>query len=125
MEFYDSSNFLAMKGDALVMTEETSSEDKESFIKNATSSGQVGLFTKEFGRGTDFYCRDEIVLVLCDKSLEKFLITKEDIQNARNSGEFYPMLNKKRDEFFKTQYAESKKFVTYASKQHELGEQIK
>lgn len=30
-------------------------------IKNASSSGFVTLLTKEFGRGTDFISRDEMV----------------------------------------------------------------
>ncbi|ETO36876.1 hypothetical protein RFI_00186, partial [Reticulomyxa filosa] len=160
-EFHESSNFLAMKDDAIMMTEDNSFEEKESLIKRATGSGQVGLFTKAFGRGTDFYCRDQIVsanggahviqtflseelseevqikgrtarqgesgsysLVLCDKSLEKFSITQQDIQDARNAGNFYPMFNAKRSDFFKTQYAENKKFVEYASKEHELGEKL-
>ncbi|ETN97163.1 hypothetical protein RFI_40367 [Reticulomyxa filosa] len=160
-EFHESSNFLAMKGEALVMTEETSPDAKESLVKRATSSGQVGLFTKAFGRGTDFYCCDQIVsanggphviqtflseelseevqikgrtarqgtsgsysLILCDKSLEKFLITQQDIENARNSGDLYPMLDVKRNEFFKTKYDENKQFVEYASKEHELAEKL-
>ncbi|ETO30348.1 hypothetical protein RFI_06774, partial [Reticulomyxa filosa] len=161
MELYESSNFSPIKDDAIVMTEEISPDAKESFIKRATSSGQVGLFTKAFGRGTDFYCRDQIVaanggphviqtflseelseevqikgrtarqgkpgsysLMLCDKSLEKFSITQQDIENARNLGNFYSMLDAKRNEFFKAQYAENKKFVEYASKEHELGEKL-
>ncbi|ETO03631.1 hypothetical protein RFI_33771, partial [Reticulomyxa filosa] len=63
-------------------------------------------------------------LVLCDKSLEKFSITKEDIENARSTGGFYLMLNAKRDEYFKTQYAETKKYVGYALREHKLGRQL-
>ncbi|ETO03087.1 hypothetical protein RFI_34323 [Reticulomyxa filosa] len=61
MDFYESFHFVVMKGNAIVMTEENTNEEKESLIKRATSSGQVGLFTKAFGRGTDFVCRDLIV----------------------------------------------------------------
>ena len=32
-------------------------------IKRATSSGQITLLTKSFGRGTDFVCRDQNVIV--------------------------------------------------------------
>ncbi|ETN97288.1 Helicase conserved domain containing protein, partial [Reticulomyxa filosa] len=39
-EFYDSSNFFAMKGNAIIMTEENTHEEKESLIKRATTSGQ-------------------------------------------------------------------------------------
>ncbi|ETN97369.1 hypothetical protein RFI_40160, partial [Reticulomyxa filosa] len=63
-------------------------------------------------------------LVLCDKSLEKFLITKADIDNSRNAGNFYPLLHAKRCEFFKSQYAESKKYVDYAANEHKLGEEL-
>ncbi|ETO33241.1 hypothetical protein RFI_03866 [Reticulomyxa filosa] len=161
MEFYGSPNFAEIKNDAIVMTEENSFEEKEFLIKRAASSGQVGLFTKIFGRGTDFICCDEIVssnggphviqaflseelseevqikgrtarqggsgsysLVLCDKSLEKFLITRDDIQRAREARDFYSMLDKKRNEFFKTQYTENKKYVEYATKQHKLSAKL-
>ncbi|ETO08110.1 hypothetical protein RFI_29276 [Reticulomyxa filosa] len=160
MEFYESPNFADIKNDAIVMTEENSFEEKESLIKRATSSGQVGLFTKAFGRGTDFVCRDEIVssnggphviqtflseelseevqikgrtarqggsgsysLVLCDKLLEKFS-SKIEIENARKSDSLYPMLNAKRNEFFKTQYSENKKYIKYAAKEHKASEEL-
>ncbi|ETO00512.1 hypothetical protein RFI_36928, partial [Reticulomyxa filosa] len=60
MEFYESSNFLAMKENPIIKTEENTHEEKEYLIKRATTSGQVGLFTRSFGRGTDFVCRDQI-----------------------------------------------------------------
>ncbi|ETO11788.1 hypothetical protein RFI_25587 [Reticulomyxa filosa] len=62
--------------------------------------------------------------VLCDKSLEKFSITKEDIENARSIRGFYLMFNAKRDKYFKTQYAETKKYVEYALREHKLGRQL-
>ncbi|ETO02668.1 hypothetical protein RFI_34750, partial [Reticulomyxa filosa] len=161
MEFYESSDFLAMKENAIIMTEENTHAEKESLIKRATGSGQVGLFTRSFGRGTDFVSRDETVaanggihviqtflseelseevqikgrtgrqgssgsysLVLCEKSLEKFLIIKTEIDNARSVGNFYPLLHAKRTEFFKSQYAESKKYVEYAANEHKLGEEL-
>ncbi|ETO06880.1 hypothetical protein RFI_30511 [Reticulomyxa filosa] len=155
MEFYESSNFLPIKDNAIVMTEENSFQEKESLIKRAVTSGQVGLFTKEFGRGTDFVCRDQIVsanggphviqtflseelseemqikgrtarqggygsysLILCDKSLEKFLITVEDIAKAKKFGNVYMMLDEKRNKFFKDQYAENQKFVEKIKQEH-------
>ncbi|ETO33242.1 hypothetical protein RFI_03863 [Reticulomyxa filosa] len=160
-EFYESSNFLELKSSAIVMTEENSFEEKESFIKRATSSGRIGLYTKAFGRGTDFICRDQVVnanggahviqtflseevseevqikgrtarqggngsysLVLSDKSLERFLITKDEIEKARSAGDFYPLLNEKRNSFFKDQYADSKKYVAFAAKEHEFSEKL-
>ncbi|ETO08396.1 Helicase conserved domain containing protein [Reticulomyxa filosa] len=159
--FYESSNFLPIKNYAIIMTEDNSFQEKESLIKRATTSGQIGLFTKEFGRGTDFVCRDQIVsanggphviqtflseelseeiqikgrtarqggsgsysLVLCAKSLEKFLITTKDIDSARNSRNFYPVLNEKRNKYFKVQYEENKKFVELALKEHKLGQHL-
>ncbi|ETO05340.1 hypothetical protein RFI_32056, partial [Reticulomyxa filosa] len=59
-EFYESVDFAPMKSTAIVMTEENSFAEKESLIKRATTSGQIGLFTKSFGRGTDFACHDQI-----------------------------------------------------------------
>ncbi|ETO33894.1 hypothetical protein RFI_03202, partial [Reticulomyxa filosa] len=161
IEFYESSNFVEMKRDAIVMTEENINEEKEYLIKRATTSGQVGLFTRAFGRGTDFVCCGQVVganggihviqtflfeelseevqikgrtarqgdsgsysLVLCDKLLEQFLITKVDIDNARSIGNFYPLLHSKRTEFFKAQYAESKQYVEYAANEHKLGDRL-
>jgi len=63
-------------------------------------------------------------MVLCDADLERFLITKTDVENERTKGNFYPMLNLKRNEYFKTQYAESKKYVEYAAKEHELSSKL-
>ncbi|ETO12035.1 hypothetical protein RFI_25340 [Reticulomyxa filosa] len=150
VEFYESMHFVTYKDNAVVMTEDNSFEEKESLIKRATTSGQVGLFTKSFGRGTDFVCRDQIVasnggahviqtflseelseevqikgrtarqggsgsysMVLCEKALERFLINEPDVNNARSTGNFYPMLHQKRNDFFKTQYAENKKKTMY------------
>ncbi|ETO01529.1 hypothetical protein RFI_35911, partial [Reticulomyxa filosa] len=161
MEFYESSDFLAMKENAIIMTEENTHAEKESLIKRATGSGQVGLFTRSFGRGTDFVCRDEIVaanggvhviqtflseelseevqirgrtarqgtsgsysLVLCDESLDRFLITKAEIDNARKAGNFYSLLHAKSSEFFRVQHEENKKYVEYAANEHKLGEEL-
>ncbi|ETO05036.1 hypothetical protein RFI_32360 [Reticulomyxa filosa] len=63
-------------------------------------------------------------LVLCDKSLERFLITKAEIDDARKAGNFYPLLHAKRTEFFRLQFAESKKYVEYAASEHKLGEEL-
>ncbi|ETO07585.1 hypothetical protein RFI_29807, partial [Reticulomyxa filosa] len=40
MEFYESSNFLAMKENPIIKTEENTHEEKEYLIKRATTSGQ-------------------------------------------------------------------------------------
>ncbi|ETO33244.1 hypothetical protein RFI_03865 [Reticulomyxa filosa] len=53
------------------------------------------------------------------------LWTKPNLSlHPNKQNDFYPTLNKKRNEFFKTQYAESKKFVEQAEKEHKLGQQL-
>ncbi|ETO21276.1 hypothetical protein RFI_15929, partial [Reticulomyxa filosa] len=144
MEFYESPHFSPIKDDTIVMTEDNSFTEKGSLIKRATSSGQVGLFTRAFGRGTDFICRDEIVASNGGPHVIQTFLSEElseevqikgrtarqgesgsyNIQDARNAGNFYPMFNAKRSDFFKTQYAENKKFVDYAAKEHKLGQKL-
>ncbi|CAF3308048.1 unnamed protein product [Rotaria sp. Silwood2] len=43
------------------LTEDASLEEKEKLIKRATSSNQITLFARTYGRGTDFICHDPIV----------------------------------------------------------------
>ena len=62
-EFYNSDEFLPLKSDSSILTEEASSEEKVNIINNSTISGKITLFTKIFGRGTDFIVHDEIVSV--------------------------------------------------------------
>ncbi|CAF3955884.1 unnamed protein product [Rotaria sordida] len=57
-EFYESKALETIKQSVAYLTEESSSEEKEIIIKRATSSGQITLFTRIFGRGTDFICYD-------------------------------------------------------------------
>ncbi|KAK3241914.1 hypothetical protein CYMTET_48360 [Cymbomonas tetramitiformis] len=63
-EFVESSygRGLAEEVDLVVVSEETEEEDRLQAISRATTTGQVTLFTRVFGRGTDFVCRDEAVL---------------------------------------------------------------
>ncbi|ETO04255.1 hypothetical protein RFI_33142, partial [Reticulomyxa filosa] len=145
MEFYESSNFLARKENAIIMTEENTHEEKEYLVKRATGSGQVGLFTRAFGRGTDFVCLDPIVAANGGVHVIQTFLSEElseevqikgrtarqnssgsytEIDNARKAGNFYPLLDAKRTEFFKSQYAESKKYVEYAANEHKLGEEL-
>ncbi|ETO01749.1 hypothetical protein RFI_35690, partial [Reticulomyxa filosa] len=63
-------------------------------------------------------------LVLCEKALERFLITKNDIEKARKEGSFYPLLNSSRNRFFSTQYEDSKKYVANAARQHKKSEAL-
>ena len=43
------------------MQEGEEKQSKDSMIKFASSQGYVTLLTKEYGRGTDFISRDDIV----------------------------------------------------------------
>ncbi|CAF4122389.1 unnamed protein product [Adineta steineri] len=61
-DFRDSQAIAASKDHMLSLTEQTSLEEKESRIKSATVSGRITLFTRTFGRGTDFICYDQTVL---------------------------------------------------------------
>ena len=128
-------------------------------IKYASSSGQITLLTRIFGRGSDFICRDQIVaanggvhviqtflseelseevqikgrtarqgesgsysLILLDSSLEKFSITKEEIENLKKGSgshnSLYDLLNQKRNVYCKATYEENRKFVEIAKKKN-------
>ena len=50
-----------IKQSVVYLTEEASSQEKEDLIRRATVSGQITLFTRTFGRGTDFICCDQVV----------------------------------------------------------------
>lgn len=60
-EFYESRALLPIKQSVAVLTEEANSDEKEKTVKRATKSGQITLFTRTFGRGTDFVCFDQNV----------------------------------------------------------------
>ena len=60
-KFLNSDAFLPYKNEAAIHTEEASLQEKNFIISNATISGKVTIFTKIFGRGTDFKIYDEIV----------------------------------------------------------------
>jgi energy-coupling factor transporter ATP-binding protein EcfA2 len=60
--FRISRNFVEYRQHAIVITETTSTLEKEGRIKAAAKSGQIVLLTKIFGRGTDFICYDENLL---------------------------------------------------------------
>lgn len=55
-------------------------------------------------------------MVLHDKSLEKFLITAEEI--AANQANIYNFISTKRSSFFESQYGSNKGFIEYAKKEH-------
>lgn len=61
MGFYESSALESIKSSVVYLTEDASLQEKETIISRATVSGQITLFTRTFGRGTDFICHDQIV----------------------------------------------------------------
>ena len=61
IEFYKSDALASIKDSVLYLTEEASFEEKEHLIQRATSSDQITLFTRMFGRGTDFICHEKSV----------------------------------------------------------------
>lgn len=63
MEFYQSDDFSSFKNssDLIILTEEANPEEKANRITESTNSGKVTLFTRVFGRGTDFKIYDNIL----------------------------------------------------------------
>ncbi|CAF0898623.1 unnamed protein product [Adineta steineri] len=62
-DFRDSQALTLLKDHVFCLTEQASLQEKESRIKSATVSGRITLFTRTFGRGTDFICYDQTVLL--------------------------------------------------------------
>ncbi|CAF0938955.1 unnamed protein product [Adineta steineri] len=60
--FYESEALETIRESVACLTEEESLEEKANSTKRATTSGQVTLLTRTFGRGTDFICHDQNVL---------------------------------------------------------------
>ena len=60
-KFYDSDEFLPYKLNTNILSEEVNNNEKKKIVSSATFSGTITLFTRIFGRGTDFIVFDEIV----------------------------------------------------------------
>jgi hypothetical protein len=60
-KFVDSPVFRRLGRHKNTLTELTNSTDKEYIINKAATAGQITLSTAIFGRGTDFFCKDETV----------------------------------------------------------------
>ncbi len=58
-----SEEYMPLKNETLVLTEEASIEEKNFIINSSTQSGKITFFTRDFGRGTDFKVHDTIVSV--------------------------------------------------------------
>lgn len=63
MAFYNSSNLSDIKDSVQIIMEKVSSKDRELYIKRAAVERQVTLITRTFGRGTDFICRNQQLLL--------------------------------------------------------------
>ncbi|CAM2727660.1 unnamed protein product [Rotaria socialis] len=176
MQFYQSSALESIKDSVVYLTEDASLQEKETIINRTTVSGQITLFTRTFGRGTDFICRNQIVatnggthviqtflseesseekqikgrtarqgdqgsycMILLDQELEKFHIDKSHIEDilkgkgvatrmastitdtlgiTKTYNTLYDFLHDRRNDLFKTQYAENMKYVEQAKEKH-------
>ncbi|CAL6013590.1 Helicase-related_protein [Hexamita inflata] len=60
-KFYKSAEFqkTRKRNRVQTLTENNSAADKESIVKNSVQPETISLFTREFGRGTDFICYDK------------------------------------------------------------------
>ncbi|CAF4816735.1 unnamed protein product, partial [Rotaria sp. Silwood2] len=61
--FYNSSELSSIKQDVQIITEKVSVKERELCIKRAATVGKVTLLTRTFGRGTDFICRSQQLLL--------------------------------------------------------------
>ncbi|CAF3202594.1 unnamed protein product, partial [Rotaria sp. Silwood2] len=63
MSFYNSSGLSSfLKEDVQLVTERVSPEERECYIRRATTMGKVTLLTRTFGRGIDFLCSNKHLL---------------------------------------------------------------
>jgi len=60
-EFTKSSFYRTLGRHKKLLTEDMSTGDKEFVISKAATAGQITITTAIFGRGTDFFCKDETV----------------------------------------------------------------
>ena len=60
---YKQSSFFKRLGRRQIrlLTEDMSADDKGFVVKKAATAGQITLCTASFGRGTDFFCKDDVV----------------------------------------------------------------
>jgi hypothetical protein len=63
LEFYNSPELSATKQEVQIITEKVAVKERELCVKRAATVGKVTLLTRTFGRGTDFICRNQQLLV--------------------------------------------------------------
>ena len=86
MEFYHSDALASIRDSVTYLTEKQSLEEKQHRIKNATVSGQITLFTKTFGRGTDFICYDQTVATNGGAHLIQTFLSEEESEEVQIKG---------------------------------------
>jgi len=64
MQFHESPALEFIKDSVIYLTEDALLREKETIINRATVSGQITLFARTFGRGTDFICHDQIIATI-------------------------------------------------------------
>ncbi|EAR94029.2 SecA DEAD-box-like domain protein (macronuclear) [Tetrahymena thermophila SB210] len=100
---YHKSNYLYLpKENYLVFTDHDSSEDFNFQVLRVTKSGQIGLFVREYGRGTDFISLDPMVnesggvvviqTFLSDNKTEEIQIKGRTARQGQQ-GQYYLILN--------------------------------
>lgn len=62
-KFYNSNEFEPLRLQAHALTEEANSSERKNLIDGSTIAGKITLFTRSFGRGTDFIVHDESVSI--------------------------------------------------------------
>ncbi|CAF0901525.1 unnamed protein product [Adineta ricciae] len=62
MAFWNSPELSSIKRDVETITEKSSVRERDFGIRKASTVGKVTLFTRTFGRGTDFICHDPKLL---------------------------------------------------------------
>ena len=60
-EFVASPTYRQLTRHKKLLTEDSNTADKSFVIKKAATAGQITLSTAVFGRGTDFFCKDDVV----------------------------------------------------------------
>ncbi|CAF4095909.1 unnamed protein product [Rotaria sp. Silwood2] len=85
-EFYESPALSSIKESVAKLTEEASSEEKEILIKRATVPGQITLLTRIFGRGTDFICYDESVVMNGGTHVIQTFLSEESSEEVQIKG---------------------------------------
>ncbi|CAF3356787.1 unnamed protein product [Rotaria sp. Silwood2] len=86
MEFYNSDALTSIKESAVYLTEDASLEEKEKLIKRATLSGQITLFTRTYGRGTDFVCHDQTVAANGGTHVIQTFLSEEFLEEKQIKG---------------------------------------